>query len=404
MTVSSRGSGWYFQVVDLSDPTNPTFVGGEGNSYGRRSDLGLPSDIDFFDHTDSDTGDTVTMMLFSFGQGTGATGCDPPVCDGGGVVIFSFSDNLSAPPTVISEINDDAGGFTNLGPGVAGSGGGLNLRIAAFRDSAGENYAIACGSGVQVIGLADPANPTPLGTVTCNRWFGDNCYDYDVEGFHPYYPFWETEAVLTFNDPITGHPFAIAFNDEKMQIISLENPSSPTAAWGIQYRQVGNYNDFWFGEYGAQAWHRWYSLDGFAKVAVAARRGYYDVTGHGGTVVIVDVADPYNPTVASQLEDGQDGFNRLRGARSIATFEEGFNQPIMLIASSDTTGGESSVQFIGLADPYNPTVVGSITDGEHGAAVSLPLPLCCRRPHACVVSVPLAGRLVPLPPADLCTA
>ena len=87
---------------------------------------------------------------------------------------------------------------------------------------------------------------------------------------------------------------------------------------------------------------------------------YFD---HG--VQIIDITNPYAPTPVSAVTDGQDNFTTLSFAFSIATTTIG-SSTYALVASS----GDSGVQIINITNPSSPTPASAVTDGSNYTELS----------------------------------
>ena len=74
---------------------------------------------------------------------------------------------------------------------------------------------------------------------------------------------------------------------------------------------------------------------------------------------IIDITDPSNPAPASALADNVDGFTKLGGSISVTTVTIGASTYALVASVWD-----SSIQIINITDPYNPTPASAITDGE----------------------------------------
>ena len=91
---------------------------------------------------------------------------------------------------------------------------------------------------------------------------------------------------------------------------------------------------------------------GTSTFALAAATG-------GDGVQIIDITDPYNPILASVVTDGANGFTELNGSMFVTTVKIGTSTYALVTAVLD-----SSVQIIDITDPYHPTPASAITDGE----------------------------------------
>ena len=92
----------------------------------------------------------------------------------------------------------------------------------------------------------------------------------------------------------------------------------------------------------------------------ALAASYFD---HG--VQIIDITNPYAPTPVSAVTDGQDNFTTLSFAFSIATTTIG-SSTYALVASS----GDSGVQIINITTPSSPTPASAVTDGSNYTELS----------------------------------
>ena len=75
-------------------------------------------------------------------------------------------------------------------------------------------------------------------------------------------------------------------------------------------------------------------------------------------VQIINITDPYNPTNASSITNST-SYPTLNGANSITTATIGGSTYALVTAFDD-----DGVQIINIDDPYNPTNASSITDGN----------------------------------------
>ena len=94
---------------------------------------------------------------------------------------------------------------------------------------------------------------------------------------------------------------------------------------------------------------------------------------HDDGVQIIDITDPYNPTHASAVFDGMDGYDELDGADDIAITT--FNNVIFAVVVSDADDG---IQFINITDPYNPLPMHSIAHGDVGYSLGGPRDIAIR--------------------------
>ena len=152
-------------------------------------------------------------------------------------------------------------------------------------------------------------------------------------------------AIFTHESDGTTTTYAAvtAFKDDGVQIISMANPENLTA--------VGHISDTSDRE-----------LDGAWGVAIFTHESDGTTTTYAAVtaqkddgVQIISLADPANPTAVGRITDTTS--RELNGASGIDIFQkDGTNYAA--VASKVDDG----VQIISLADPANPTAVGSIED------------------------------------------
>ena len=75
------------------------------------------------------------------------------------------------------------------------------------------------------------------------------------------------------------------------------------------------------------------------------------------TVTLVDITDPENPVVQSQLQDGVDGFDLLSGVRRVALADN------LLVISARN---ENAVTLVDVSDPTNPIKLIELVDNADG--------------------------------------
>ena len=148
---------------------------------------------------------------------------------------------------------------------------------------------------------------------------------------------------------ISGNTYAfVASNDDNgIQIININDPSSPTATVSIT-DGAGGFDELQFP----------------TDITTIQIRGvhYALAVGHEDNgIQIININDPSNPTATASLTDGIGGFNTLGGATGIATaFING--SIYALVASQDDNG----IEIIDITDPDNPTATASVRDGVNG--------------------------------------
>ena len=197
------------------------------------------------------------------------------------VQIIDISDPTS--PQAASSVRDGVGGFMEL----------WGARGIAVHSTAGRHYALVAAAndnGVQFIDITDPENPTAALHLSdgVDGFNGlDGAFDiamHEVDGRH--------YALVVSND------------DNALQIIDITDPLNPTPAANVTAFQSG------FGRL----------INASAIDTLAIRNRHYAViTSHvDDSALIVDFTDPRNPTSVTEMNDDQNGFNILLGARTVA--------------------------------------------------------------------------------------
>ena len=165
-------------------------------------------------------------------------------------------------------------------------------------------------SGVQIINITTPSSPTPASAVT------DGSNYTELSG---------PQHITTTTIGSSTYALVASTADNGVQIINITNPYKPTPASAITDAQ-GNFTTL----YAAQSIAT--TTIGSSTYALVAAR---DDNG----VQIIDITNPYNPTPASSITDGSDGFTELESVRSITTITIG-SSTYALTASSGDTGIE----------------------------------------------------------------
>ena len=189
------------------------------------------------------------------------------------------------------------------------------------------------GDGVQIIDITDPSNPSPVSVIT------DGVGGYkELDG-----------AIHVTTVTIDSSTFALVASvwDNGVQIIDITDPYNPAPASAIT-NGVGGYTELFHPHAVTTV-----TIDSSTFAIVTA------ISGDG--VQIIDITDPYNPAPVSALTDGRDGFTELDGPYGITITTIGAST-YAIVASVWGDG----VQIIDITDPYNPTPASAITDGVDG--------------------------------------
>ena len=186
---------------------------------------------------------------------------------------------------------------------------------------------------IQIIDITDPSNPIPASALTD----GEDGFT-ELDG---------SISVTTVTIGTSTYALVAAILDNGVQIIDITDPYHPTPASAIA-TGVSGFTELFYP----------YSVTtvtiGTSTFALAAATG-------GDGVQIIDITDPYNPILASVVTDGANGFTELNGSMFVTTVKIGTSTYALVTAVLD-----SSVQIIDITDPYHPTPASAITDGEDG--------------------------------------
>ena len=139
------------------------------------------------------------------------------------------------------------------------------------------------GDGVQIIDITDPSNPSPVSTIT------DGVGGYkELDGAYD---------ITTVTTDSSTFALVTSIWDNGVQIIDITDPYNPAPASAIT-DGVGGYTELFHPHAVTTV-----TIDSSTFAVVTA------ISGDG--VQIIDITDPYNPSPASALTDGRDGFTEL---------------------------------------------------------------------------------------------
>ena len=137
--------------------------------------------------------------------------------------------------------------------------------------------------------------------------------------------------------------------DSSIQIINITDPYNPTPASAIT-DGAGGYTELY---------HPHYVTTVTIDSSIFALAASFSDDG----VQIIDITDPYNPAPVSAITDGRDGFTELDGSIFVTTVKIGASTYALAASVYD-----KAVQIIDVTDPYNPTPASAITKGVNGYA------------------------------------
>ena len=292
------------QIIDITDPASPSATASVTNGTGGFDEL----DDAFSITTAVIDGRAYALVANAAGRG---------------VQIINITDPAS--PSATASVTSGQGGFGVLD--------GVYSVTTAVID--GRTYALvtSLASGVQIMDITDPASPNATAYVTSGQGgFGV------LSG-----AFTATTAV------IDGRTYALVTTTSSngVQIIDITDPSMPTATASVTNGTGG------FDKLGGARYVTTAVIDGRTYALVASQ------TDNG--VQIIDITDPASPSATASVTNGQDGFDELGSAYSVATAVID-GRTYALVAS----GTDNGVQIIDITDPASPSATASVTDGQDG--------------------------------------
>ena len=306
------------QIIDISDPTDPTFVSsatdGEGDGEGDNFiALGGARDIT-----------TIVIGGSTYALVTGNLD--------NGVQIIDIS--TPATPTVASSVSDGVGGFNEL----AGPRGITTVTIGTTQ------YALVASlsdDGIQIINISTPATPTVASSISLSDIVAGSVFN-TLDG---------ASDIATIE--VSGSTYALvtAVNSNGIQIIDISTPTAPTPVASIT-DGVGGFN----------------TLAGAFNIAtVEINSVMYALVASldDDGIQIINITNPATPTFVASVTDGVGGFDTLAGASRITTVTVG-SATYALVAA----GADDGIQIIDISTPASPTVVSSIIDGANDGSGS----------------------------------
>jgi len=240
-------------------------------------------------------------------------------------VLFGMSSSVYA-ATPVSSITDGIGGFD----------GAASITTVTIGTDTYALVASGIDNSVLIINITIPASPTVVSTVT------DGIGGFDMlKGAH---------SITTVTIDTQTYALVASFYDDSVLIINITDPYSPQLVSTV-IDDVGGFD----------------MLEGavsITTVTIGIQTYALVVSSNDDSVQIINITDPYSPTVVSSITDGgtdSNGkiFDVLKGAHSITTVTID-TQTYALVAASHDNG----VQIINITTPAFPTVVFSITDGD----------------------------------------
>ena len=307
--VPSRSQG--LQIIDISDPSSPqaTKLIAKGNGF---TALREPRSVA------TAVIDSKTYALVAASKSNG-------------VQIIDISDPSS--PKAIAAIKDIKDGAK------VGDASFTELRSAWGITTAvidGKTYALVAANtdnGVQIIDISTPSRPKPVAAL-----------EDDEDGFDRLEG---AEGVTTVVIGDSAYALVAAFSDNGVQIIDISDPSSPQPVAALEDDEDG------FTKLKGASSITTVVIGDSTYALVAA----YDDDG----VQIIDISNPSDPKAVAAIEDGVDGFDRLKGAVGVTTVTVEGRVYALVAANTD-----NGVQIIDISNPSDPQPVAAIKDGKGG--------------------------------------
>ena len=283
------------QVIDVTDPTAPVPVASLRDGEGGFEALAGPFDIEMV----TASGTPYALVV---GWSDGA------------VQVIDMSDPTS--PVPVAAIHDGMGGFEALAAAIG-------IAIVDTQDGTYALVASTSDNAIQVIDVTDPTSPSPAGVVDL---------------FRPTHIDTAT---------ISGSTYALvaSFMESYVQIVDVTDPTAPSP--------VAIIND---DEGGFDA------LKTVSRVEVVTASGSTYVLASGyddNAIQVIDVTDPAAPSPAGIIADGDDGFDGLEGASSMATVTASGRTYVLVTSYLD-----DAIQIIDMTDPLMPLAVATIYDAQ----------------------------------------
>ena len=79
------------------------------------------------------------------------------------------------------------------------------------------------------------------------------------------------------------------------------------------------------------------------------------------SITIINITNPYSPQVASTITKGDTGYPQMNNPTRIATTTFGTSTFALV---TDANFANSGVQIIDITDPYDPSPISAITQGQ----------------------------------------
>ena len=293
------------QIINITDPTAPTAVSS------------LTDDVDGFDTIDSPNGITTVTIGESIYALVTSSRDD-------GVQIINITDPTN--PAAVSSAIHGVDGFDLL----------RSVFDIDTIKSGSSTYALVTNrdftdSGVQIIDITDPENPTAVTSITESGTFDELEGPSDID-------------IFELN---IGTLAAIASAaDDGVQIINLSNPANPIAISSVT-DGVGGFN----------------TLEAVSAVSIfpfASPARILATSFNEDGFQIIDISNAAIPTVIPAELGGADGVNTLMGPQDITSTVIQGGGPTAIVASHL----DNAIQIFDISSIRPPRLLSTITDGS----------------------------------------
>ena len=227
---------------------------------------------------------------------------------------------IAAPSVVLSQVAfvaDGVDGFEELagpkGITVATIGSSTYALVSAYNDN-----------GVQIIDITDPFNPSPAAAMTDGE-----------DGFE-----WLAGARHITTAAIGPSTYAfVSSSDGGVQIIDITTPSSPTPVASISSALGTSFDD---------------PRD--LVIFAIGPSTYALVAGNTIGIQIINITDPFNPSLAAAMTDWEDGIDGVRGLDTTVIGSSTYG----LVAEYHG----NAFKIINITDPSHPSPVATVHDSQ----------------------------------------
>ena len=227
---------------------------------------------------------------------------------------------IAAPSVVLSQVAfvaDGVDGFEELagpkGITVATIGSSTYALVSAYNDN-----------GVQIIDITDPFNPSPAAAMTDGE-----------DGFE-----WLAGARHITTAAIGPSTYAfVSSSDGGVQIIDITTPSSPTPVASISSALGTSFDD---------------PRD--PVIFAIGPSTYALVAGNTIGIQIINITDPFNPSLAAAMTDWEDGIDGVRGLDTTVIGSSTYG----LVAEYHG----NAFKIINITDPSHPSPVATVHDSQ----------------------------------------